>query len=227
MSDRWGGCELSIQEDGNLVLKNRKNGKDDIIWECCSNPEEPDSYLKFQGDSNLVMYGSQGNAYWPSGTINCNAALLAVQNIAGSCELRLYNDNCKTVWKQPGDFRNCTRQVNAWPQRLDRGHNLNVDQRISIDDKCYLVMSKSGSLLHMHDGKVLFDSSLVCPETEENSIFRFTDDGHFDIYNPKLEAILCEFFKPPQDFGAQKLVLEDDCTLNIFGKSCDYLRHFP
>lgn len=230
---KFGDCELKMKFSGDLVLREGN----DIIWGASArkNKPEPYSFLRVQGDSNVVLYGSQGNWWWASDTINYAGVLLAVQNINDDCELRLYNKDCQTLWKEPGDFRNNTK-ITPWPKHLERGHELSVDQRISIDDKCYLVMRQNGHLQHVKDGEVTWDSDSECSTIKENSFFRYTERGNLEIYDPASNEVLCRFFRGRRSgggrrrrrpFGGEKLVVDEDCGLGVYDSNCNYISVFP
>jgi hypothetical protein len=60
-----GKVSLTLQEDGNLVLRRNDDGV--ALWASNTNGK-PVTHVYMQSDGNLVAYDDQGRAYWATGT---------------------------------------------------------------------------------------------------------------------------------------------------------------
>jgi len=229
-----GECVLDMKPNGFLTITASNNT---VVWTCCPysfggelRSVDDGGHLTFQGDGNLVLYGpSNNNWYWASQTWNSNehyygGVLLAIQN---DCELRLYNDKCATVWREPGDFRDPTGAPSSYPFRLLKGETLNVDERLAVSDSCYLVMRQNGSLQHIKGDRVVFDSAKVCGGAVANTVLKFRNSGSLLIHGRTSKiSFNCKLWSGSSD--AAMLVIEDDCKVFVFDNRCNEITElFP
>ena len=89
-----GNYTFRMQQEGDLVLDCNGNS----IWSSGTNGSVKG--LAFQGDSNLVIYSTEGTALWSSRTPNTEGAMLQVQDDGN---VVLYTDNLTVVWETETD----------------------------------------------------------------------------------------------------------------------------
>ncbi len=90
----WNTCSgytLKFQQDGNLVLYNRRNRS---VWS--SNTDgHPNARFVVQRDGNLVIYGGRNRAIWSSNTDGHPNAEFVIQ---GDGNLVVYGDRNRVLW---------------------------------------------------------------------------------------------------------------------------------
>lgn len=86
--------ELSMQEDGNLVLYKKANGVVKALW-ATNTDGKAVKYFIFQRDGNMVLYDFANKPVWASGTNNKGASYLLLQNDGN---LVIYQADGHAIW---------------------------------------------------------------------------------------------------------------------------------
>ncbi|MCZ2838562.1 reprolysin-like metallopeptidase [Modestobacter sp. VKM Ac-2985] len=157
------------------------------------------SYLVMQGDGNLVLYSRTGVPVWHTGTSGNPGAYVVMQDDGN---LVLYRADGKPLWWTGAD-------VPSAPAQLSAGQTLTSGQLLSSPRGRYrLVVQGDGNVvLYAADGRVLWHAGT---HGSAGSRLVMQGDGNLVVYSPAGRAL---WNSRTGGSGATRVVLQDDGNL--------------
>ena len=170
---------LTFQNDGNLVVYNRRNQPK---WD--SKTQGEGAKAIFQDDGNLVVYNFSGNAVFSTNTVNKNATSLEMQDDGN---LVIYNRRRNALWSS-NDNSNGNSNWNSDNTgsysrgNIYKGFRFVKGKKIfSENNDYYLIFQTDGNLVMYSNG---FKNDIWSSATAgrgKSAIFQ--DDGNLVIYD--------------------------------------------
>ncbi len=203
-----GDFELKYQNDGNLVLRRRSDGK--ILWTSRTADASAGSCV-MQGDGNLVIRNAGGQIIWRSGTGGDDFffSRLAMQNDGN---LVIYNRDDQPVWSTGTNGGKVAKDV------LNPGESLKPDKDIWSNNRQYqLKYQNDGNLvIYRNRNHAPLWSSQTNGQAAGKCIMQV--DGNLVIYTPAGQPVWQSGTNSNANKNS-KLVMQDDGNLVIYNPS--------
>lgn len=203
-----GDFDLKYQNDGNLVLRRRSDGK--ILWTSRTADASAGSCV-MQGDGNLVIRNAGGQIVWRSGTGGDDFffSRLAMQNDGN---LVIYNRDDQPVWSTGTNGGKVAKDV------LNPGESLKPDKDIWSNNRQYqLKYQNDGNLvIYRNRNHAPLWSSQTNGQAAGKCIMQV--DGNLVIYTPAGQPVWQSGTNSNANKNS-KLVMQDDGNLVIYNPS--------
>ena len=194
---------LVMQDNGNLELY--CNFK--LVWSS-NTSGNPDAYLKFDVDGNLVVYTKDGSALWSTSTSGSGADSLVLQV---DRNMVLYKPGGVPVWSSetniPQDMRDTViSSINGFGLMYPM-------QRIETPDRTrFLILQTDGNLvLYSDSGRKAIWSSVTNGKSVK--FLAMQTDGNLVLYSPTMQPL---WASGTDRNGVSQLFLQDDSNLVVY-----------
>lgn len=179
---------LIFQNDGNLVVYNRKNRPE---WD--SKTQGQGSRAIFQEDGNFVVYNPSGKAVFSTNTANKNATNLEMQDDGN---LVIYNRRRNALWSSNdnsnsnnfGGNENFNNTGTYSKGNIYKGYEFVKDEKIYSENfKYYLIFQADGNLVMYRNGFKKDVWSTATAGKGRRAIFQ--EDGNLVVYDSSNRAV--------------------------------------
>ena len=218
-----GKCRLVMQGDGNLVAYNANRKP----FFASNTPRQPENIFEFRKNGNLVVMAPNGAVRYSSNTEGLGGEKLIIED---DCGIFLVDENCNIIYTFPHNLNKTTlkcRQAVVPNNHLLIGEKLLKGENIkSTNGKCELKMQNDGNLvLYDHSRRTRKAKFASKTSKQPNNRFEFRNNGDLVVVNSNNDEV--RFASNTSGLGGVKIILENDCNVNLFNSDCNIVYTFP